>query len=219
MNRFAKLSRPIKIGLASITIVGSSLYGYQRWQEANPPPETRPPTKGYKAFNPNMTCIGFQYKVGQTYTLPKDQKPELCSQGFHFCEYPPDCNLYYHSDDSLHAEVEAWDVLHDDNTKSVAGKLRVVRMIPKDEWQSMTGTFVTTSKTVYLKDGKLHREDGPAYQNVAGTTKWYRHDELHRDDGPAVEYADGTKEWWREGIRYTEDGKQWPWNHYLYTDY
>ena len=40
--------------------------------------------KGYKAFNNDMTCRGFQYKVGKTYEMAK--KPIPCKQGFHFCK-------------------------------------------------------------------------------------------------------------------------------------
>jgi hypothetical protein len=29
---------------------------------------------------------------------------------------------------------------------------------------------------------------------------WIRDGKLHRDDGPAVEYADGSGEWWRDGV-------------------
>ena len=32
--------------------------------------------------------------------------------------------------------------------------------------------------------------------------EWYRNGKLHRDDGPAFEYANGTKEWWQNDERY-----------------
>lgn len=40
----------------------------------------------------------------------------------------------------------------------------------------------------YLRDGVLHREDGPAYEGNDGMEAWYRDGRLHRDpvDGPAV---------------------------------
>lgn len=31
------------------------------------------------------------------------------------------------------------------------------------------------------------------------TKKWYKNGKLHRDDGPAVEYSDGYKEWFLNG--------------------
>ena len=38
--------------------------------------------KGYKVFNSDWTCRGFQYEVGKTYE--EDVKPECCERGFHF---------------------------------------------------------------------------------------------------------------------------------------
>ena len=59
---------------------------------------------------------------------------------------------------------------------------------------------------VWWRDGKLHRDDGPAYVGADGSKEWWRDDKRHRDDGPACEYVDGTKEWWRDGKRHRDDG-------------
>ena len=56
--------------------------------------------------------------------------------------------------------------------------------------------------TVYLKNEKLHREDGPAVTHPNGFEEWWLNGHLHREDGPAVTRADGTKEWWLNGKRY-----------------
>jgi hypothetical protein len=61
------------------------------------------------------------------------------------------------------------------------------------------------TKEWYL-DGKKHREDGPAIENPDGTKFWYRSGQLHRDDGPAVEWADGSKFWYRDAELHREDG-------------
>ena len=60
--------------------------------------------------------------------------------------------------------------------------------------------------TIYLKNGKRHREDGPAIEYANGNKVWYINDKLHREDGPAVEYANGDKEWYINGKRHREDG-------------
>ena len=39
--------------------------------------------KGYKVFNPDWTCRGYQFKVGKTFT--EDVIPVCCYKGFHFC--------------------------------------------------------------------------------------------------------------------------------------
>jgi len=52
----------------------------------------------------------------------------------------------------------------------------------------------------WYRDGKLHREDGPAIEWANGTKAWYRDGKFHREDGPAVEYANGIKYWYLKGI-------------------
>ena len=59
---------------------------------------------------------------------------------------------------------------------------------------------------VWLDNGKLHREDGPAIERADGSKEWYLKDRLHREDGPAIERPDGTKECWENGkLRFRDD--------------
>lgn len=44
-------------------------------------------------------------------------------------------------------------------------------------------------------NGKLHRDDGPAFESANGRKEWHQHGKLHRDDGPAIEDPDGMTEW------------------------
>src|ERR1017187_7779284 len=71
----------------------------------------------------------------------------------------------------------------------------------------------------YYKDGKLHKEDGPAVEFSNGSKKWYRDGLLHNDHGPAVEWVGIGKEWWINGelhrdnnmpaIEDDDGGKSW----------
>ena len=51
----------------------------------------------------------------------------------------------------------------------------------------------------WSKNGKYHRNDGPAVEWDEGTRVWYKNGKLHRDDGPAIEWADGTRFWYKNG--------------------
>jgi hypothetical protein len=60
---------------------------------------------GYKGFNADWTCRGFQYKVGQTYTMPKENV-QMCRQGFHYCTNINDVGLYYNNVNSKYAMIQ-----------------------------------------------------------------------------------------------------------------
>ena len=51
----------------------------------------------------------------------------------------------------------------------------------------------------WYRNGRRHREDGPAIIYADGSEFWYKNGKLHREDGPAIIYAGGTKEWLRNG--------------------
>ncbi|HEX4373634.1 MAG TPA: hypothetical protein VHZ50_10060 [Puia sp.] len=53
-------------------------------------------------------------------------------------------------------------------------------------------------KRWYL-NGKLHREDGPAFDCVNGYKEWSLNGKRHRLDGPAIEFIDGNKWWYYHG--------------------
>ena len=85
--------------------------------------------KGYKVFNPDWTCRGFQYEVGKTYKHDGDISP--CRAGFHFCRKAADCFQYYSfNPNNKVAEVEALGLVESDDTKSVTNEIHIVREIP-----------------------------------------------------------------------------------------
>lgn len=75
--------------------------------------------KGFKAFNNDLTCRGFQYEIGKTYEM--EETPKLCKRGFHFCRTIAECYNYYDTNTNTRiCEVEA---LGEINTKEDEGKL------------------------------------------------------------------------------------------------
>ena len=86
---------------------------------------------GYKAFNKDWTCRGFQYEVGKTFTMK--EKPECCNQGFHFCTNVADCFKYYANDPELTkiALVEALGDIdkEEEDSKCCTNKIKIVKEI------------------------------------------------------------------------------------------
>ena len=60
--------------------------------------------RGFKGFDKDLKCRGFQYKVGKTYDLKG--KVECCEKGFHFCENPLEVFDYYTPNNSRFCQVE-----------------------------------------------------------------------------------------------------------------
>jgi hypothetical protein len=53
---------------------------------------------------------------------------------------------------------------------------------------------------LYYQDGKLHREDGPAYEGPDGNYVYWVQGKLHREGGPAV-CRDGIEEYYLNGTQ------------------
>lgn len=91
--------------------------------------------KGYKVFNPNWTCRGFQFEVGKVFE--ENVTPVCCDRGFHFCTKAVDCFKYYNfNPDNKVAEVEALGDIdtNDDDSKCCTNKIRIIREIT---WQEV----------------------------------------------------------------------------------
>ena len=84
--------------------------------------------KGFKVFNPDWTCRGFQFEVGKTFE--ENVEPKCCDRGFHFCTKAADCFRYYNFDSNNKvAEVEALGVVdsHDEDSKCCTNKIHIIR--------------------------------------------------------------------------------------------
>ena len=45
-------------------------------------------------------------------------------------------------------------------------------------------------------NGKLHRLDGPAIEQIDGTNSWWMDGKRHRENGPAIEWVTGESQWY-----------------------
>ena len=95
--------------------------------------------KGYKVFNSDWTCRGFQYKVGETYEHKGDIS--ICEKGFHFCREITKCfNYYSFNPKNKVAEIEALGNVESDGDKSVTDKIKIVREISWEEMLRLANT-------------------------------------------------------------------------------
>lgn len=84
--------------------------------------------RGYKVFNPDWTCRGFQYEVGKTFK--HEGNIEMCKSGFHFCMKASDCFNYYEFDcKNKVAEVEAIGRIETYGDKCVTDEIKIIREI------------------------------------------------------------------------------------------
>jgi len=97
--------------------------------------------KGFKVFNPDWTCGGYQYEVGNTYE--ENVIPMVCDRGLHFCKQARDCFNYYSFDpNNKVAEVVALGKVAEEGDKCSTNKLQIVREI---SWEELL-TLVNTGK-------------------------------------------------------------------------
>ena len=88
--------------------------------------------KAYKAFNPDMTCRGFHYEIGQTYEM--EESPIVCKWGFHACPELHDVFSYYPVEDRPRiCEVEILGEISKDDYKVATNKIKIVRELTKKE--------------------------------------------------------------------------------------
>ena len=92
--------------------------------------------KGYKAFESDWTCRGFQFEMGKTYE--EEGEPIICQKGFHFCANPIDVFGYYPMDDKTKiAEVEALGEIRQEGTKFCTNKIRIIKEFTMKQLQAL----------------------------------------------------------------------------------
>ena len=110
--------------------------------------------KAYKGFNKDMTCRGFQYKIGKEY---ETDAADLCRIGFHACENPLDCFSHYAPGNSRYCEVEIEDngQRSSEDSKVVGKKIKI-------------GAELSTEQICKLHFEYVRSRCAPAKTNAAG---------------------------------------------------
>lgn len=89
--------------------------------------------RGYKAFDPDWTCRGFQYEVGKKYI--RYDKIILCENGFHFCRRLIDCFEFYpFLPETKIAVVEASGTIVESGNKCCTDRITIIREV---EWEEV----------------------------------------------------------------------------------
>ena len=95
--------------------------------------------KGYKVFNPDWTCRGFQYEVGKTFK--HEGNIEMCGAGFHFCQKISDCfNYYSFNCNNKVALVEAIGCVETKDDKSVTDEITIIKELTWHEVLDLANT-------------------------------------------------------------------------------
>ena len=97
------------------------------------------PIKGYKVFDKDWRCRGFQFTCPGIFE--EDVIPKVCNRGFHFCEKLVDCFEYYTFDPKNHvAEVVALGEVESNGNKSCTNRIEIVRELSWHEVLDMVNT-------------------------------------------------------------------------------
>ncbi len=122
--------------------------------------------RGFKGFDSDMKCRGFQFKEGGTYT---EDDAVICQNGFHFCENPLDVFGYYTPGMSRYATVEGSGktAKHEDDSKVACSNLHVEAEI------SIHNLVDAGVKFVLDHCKSTNKGSNTGYQSAATNTGYY----------------------------------------------
>ena len=87
--------------------------------------------KGFKATY-NMKCKDLTYEVSKTYNI---SSISICNHGLHYCKEMKDVLEYYdYNNTFILLEIEDLGNTITEGDKSVTNKMKVIRVIPKEEY-------------------------------------------------------------------------------------
>ena len=120
--------------------------------------------KGYKGFDKDFKCRGFQFEEGKTY---ETDKAEICKSGFHFCESPLDVFVYYGPTERF-AEVKGsgeFSKEKNGDTKVVCKSIHIEAEITLHSLLSSGVKFILDKV-----DWKTSKESNTGYSSAATNT-------------------------------------------------
>ena len=171
--------------------------------------------KGYKVFNSDWTCRGFQFEVAKVFE--EDVTPVCCDKGFHFCTKASDCFSYYDFDpNNKVAEVEALGEIdsNDEDSKCCTNKIKIVREI---NWQEVL-ELVNLGKacTGLCNSGDWNSGDYNSGNRNSGNRNSGDYNSGNRNSGDWNSGNRNSGDWnsgdWNSGNRNSGDWNSGDWN-------
>ena len=108
--------------------------------------------EGYKMFNSDFTCLGKQYKVGESFT--QSGKIECCKNGLHFCVNPFDCLDHYdlfdkNGNQNKFAKVIGYGNIDKENCKVAVSNMDIIKELTLKDFINKGIAFIQkeTEKT------------------------------------------------------------------------
>lgn len=125
--------------------------------------------KAYKAFNADLTCRGFRYEIGKTYTM--NEKPKLCERGFHAYKNLDDIFYYRTPVNKIRiCEVELDGIIIADidnnNDKYVSNKITILKEIDYS-------IFKVTSEKPYHRMMVIHYGNNQDLETLINDDHYY----------------------------------------------
>ena len=122
--------------------------------------------RGFKGFDKDLKCRGFQYEVGKTYE--QEGEAVCCEKGFHFCENPLEVFYYYTPNNSRFCQVEGGGSVD----KSEADSKVATSHIHISEEIGLNGLIDEGVKYILNKVELNHKKDQTTREkSVASTTR------------------------------------------------
>jgi len=118
--------------------------------------------KTFKGFNQNLSCMDFQFNIGETFTHTGNV--EACASGFHACENPLDIFTYYPPANSRFCLTESSGDIetHKDDSKIASSILDIVKELSLAE--------LCNYGAEYILNNVIDTETDTGYRSAATNT-------------------------------------------------
>ncbi len=135
-------------------------------------------------------------------------------------QYYAEIELHYFSYSSNPSDLMTSPrIIHPKLAKHVEFSIPITETIDKIKYYITgicNGQYQTCFGIYHMKDGKLHRTDGPAiihssHLNHSDGCEWYFNGQLHRDNGPAVISEEKGLSWYKHGKLHRLNGPAYIW--------